>query len=139
MINEKGVKEMCPRKPRKPCSFRGCPELTEGRYCEKHQKQVDSEYNKTSRPFKHLYNTSRWKKLRKQFLQEHPLCVECKFKGAIKAATVVDHIEAHKGDEGLFWNQSNWQPLCKECHDRKTAKEDGRFGKKNIVYSYSNR
>lgn len=139
MIEEKGVKEMCPRKPRKPCSFRGCPELTEGRYCENYQKQVDSEYNKTSRPFKHLYNTSRWKKLRKQFLQEHPLCVECKFKGAIKAAIVVDHIEAHKGDEGLFWNQSNWQPLCKECHDRKTAKEDGRFGKKNIVYSYSNR
>lgn len=104
MIEEKGVKEMCPRKPRKPCSFRGCSEVTEERYCEKHQKQVDSEYNKTSRPFKHLYSTSRWKKLRKQFLQEHPLCVECKFKGAIKAVTVVDHIEAHKDDE-----ESNWQ------------------------------
>jgi len=50
----------------------------------------------------------------------------------------VDHIEAHKGDECLFWNQSNWQPLCKECHDGKTAKEDGRFGGKNIVFSYSN-
>jgi len=29
MINEKRVKDMCPRKPRKPCSFRVCPELTE--------------------------------------------------------------------------------------------------------------
>lgn len=104
MIKEKVVKEMCPRKPRKSCSFRGCPKLTEGSDCEKHQKQVDSEYNKTNIPFKHLYNTSRWKKLRKQFLQENPLCVECKVKGGIKAETVVDHIEAHKGNEGLFWN-----------------------------------
>jgi 5-methylcytosine-specific restriction protein A len=28
----------------------------------------------------------------------------------------------------LFWNETNWQPLCKECHDRKTATEDGGFG-----------
>jgi 5-methylcytosine-specific restriction protein A len=127
---------MCPRKPRKPCRFQGCAELTEERYCDKHKKQVDSEYNRTSRPFKHLYNASRWKKLRKQFLQEHPICVECEAKGVIKAATVVDHIEAHKGDEELFWNQSNWQPLCKCCHDKKTVKEDGRWGKKGRVYSY---
>jgi 5-methylcytosine-specific restriction protein A len=127
---------MCPRKPRKPCRFQGCAELTEERYCDKHKKQVDSEYNRTSRPFKHLYNTSRWKKLRKQFLQEHPLCVECEAKDVIKAATVVDHMEVHKGDEDLFWDESNWQALCKQCHDRKTAKKDGRWGNKNKIYTY---
>ena len=37
-----------PVKPKKPCSFRGCPELTSGRYCVKHQKEVDSDYNKTA-------------------------------------------------------------------------------------------
>ncbi|ADL50540.1 HNH endonuclease [Clostridium cellulovorans] len=128
---------MCPRKPRKPCSVRGCPQLTEGRYCEEHQKQVDTEYNKTSRPFKHLYNTSRWKKLRLQFLQEQPLCVECKSKGVIKAATDLDHIQAHKGDEELFWNINNLQALCHSCHSRKTARDDGRWGKKGRVYSYN--
>nr|WP_292832122.1 HNH endonuclease signature motif containing protein [Mesorhizobium sp.] len=29
----------------------------------------------------------------------------------------------------LFWDRSNWQPLCKPCHDRKTATSDGGFGR----------
>jgi 5-methylcytosine-specific restriction protein A len=28
----------------------------------------------------------------------------------------------------LFWDSSNWQPLCHECHSSKTAREDGGFG-----------
>ena len=43
-------------------------------------------------------------------------------------AREVDHIEPHKGDDTLFWDQDNWQPLCKPCHSRKTATEDGGFG-----------
>ncbi|RKJ07590.1 HNH endonuclease, partial [Butyricicoccus sp. 1XD8-22] len=39
-------------------------------------------------------------------------------------ATVVDHIKPHQGDQSLFWNENNWQPLCKRCHDRKTRTED---------------
>ena len=35
-----------PRKPKHPCSYPGCPELTEGRYCKAHQKEMDREYNK---------------------------------------------------------------------------------------------
>lgn len=125
-----------PVKPKKPCAYPGCPELTNERYCSKHKREEGSQYNRTSRPFKHLYNSSRWKVLRKQFLQEHPLCEECKRKGVIKPATIVDHVVAHKGNEVLFWDQSNWQGLCKHHHDQKTAKDDGRFGRKNIVYSY---
>lgn len=126
-----------PTKPPKPCSFRGCPELTYGRYCEKHQKEVDSDYNKNSRPYKHLYNSSRWRKLRLQFLSAHPLCETCKKHSVIKASEVVDHSRPHKGNERLFWDDSNWQALCKSCHDRKTAKEDGRWGRKGKVYSYN--
>jgi 5-methylcytosine-specific restriction enzyme A len=33
------------------------------------------------------------------------------------AATVVDHVVPHKGDLELFWDQSNWQGVCKACHD----------------------
>ena len=40
--------------------------------------------------------------------------------------TVVDHIVPHRGDQKLFWDKSNWQPLCKACHDRKTWREDNR-------------
>lgn len=45
------------------------------------------------------------------------------------ASTVVDHIKPHKGDQQLFWSKANHQALCKECHDTKTATEDGGFGR----------
>jgi 5-methylcytosine-specific restriction protein A len=48
--------------------------------------------------------------------------------GAYTPATVVDHIKPHKGNAILFWLVSNWQGLCKHCHDVKTATEDGGFG-----------
>jgi predicted kinase len=46
----------------------------------------------------------------------------------ITAGEVVDHIIPHKGDYELFWDEGNWQTLCKRCHDVKTATEDGGFG-----------
>lgn len=46
------------------------------------------------------------------------------------AASVVDHIIPHKGNDDLFWDMSNHQALCKKCHDIKTATEDGGFGNK---------
>lgn len=45
-------------------------------------------------------------------------------KGIHTKATVVDHIVHHRGDKTLFWDESNWQPLCKKCHDKKTWNED---------------
>lgn len=47
----------------------------------------------------------------------------------IRAVYAVDHIIPHKGDPELFWDQDNWQSLCKPHHDRKTATEDGGFGR----------
>ena len=69
-----------------------------------------------------------WQKARIGYLQHNPLCAECSKKGRVTAATVVDHITPHKGDQQLFWERSNWQPLCKPCHSRKTAAQDGGFG-----------
>lgn len=55
-------------------------------------------------------------------MQEQPLCVLCQRLGRIEAATVVDHVVPHRGDELLFWDAGNWQPLCKRCHDTKTGR-----------------
>ena len=32
-------------------------------------------------------------------------------------AIAVDHVTPHKGDEALFFDEDNWSPLCKPCHD----------------------
>ena len=64
---------------------------------------------------------SRWREARKLYLQRHPLCVKCLEERKKPLATVVDHVVPHRGDKKLFCDQSNWQPLCKEHHDKKTG------------------
>lgn len=74
----------------------------------------------------------KWQEARAAFLAAHPLCQceECD-EGRLRLtpATIVDHIVAHKGDRKLFWDRKNWQAMSKPCHDRKTALEDGGFGR----------
>lgn len=72
----------------------------------------------------------RWKKVRILQLTQEPLCCICIDDGRTVQATVVDHIVPHKGDQALMWDGNNHQSLCKSCHDRKTATEDGGFGHK---------
>jgi len=57
-----------------------------------------------------------WQAARLAFLSANPWCVHCRRAGWYVAADVVDHIEPHKGDPGLFWDSNNWQPLCKHHH-----------------------
>lgn len=58
----------------------------------------------------------RWRKARAGYLRVHPLCVAHLANGRVVVATVLDHIVPHKGDMALFWDSSNWQPLCEWCH-----------------------
>ena len=72
-----------------------------------------------------LYNTTRWRKLRKAQLISQPLCEMCKDIGNITEATVVDHVEPHRGNEDKFWT-GPFQSLCKQCHDsHKQRQENG--------------
>jgi 5-methylcytosine-specific restriction enzyme A len=66
----------------------------------------------------------RWEKVRKFYLLAHPLCVMCSQEGRITAASVVDHIKPHKGDQQLFWDPSNWQALCKPHHDSHKQRQE---------------
>lgn len=70
-----------------------------------------------SRPWRHLYNTAKWQRLRRRQLSISPLCVMCAEQGLIAVATVVDHIKEHKGEAELFWDSLNLQSLCKPHHD----------------------
>ena len=70
----------------------------------------------------------KWQQARAGYFRKHPLCVHCEAVGRFTAATDLDHIQPHKGDQVAFWDASNWQGLCKSCHSIKTAGEDGGFG-----------
>lgn len=67
---------------------------------------------------------SRWQKARATYLREHPLCVDHQQRGRIVPATVVDHKVPHRGDQALFWDSSNWQSLCKQCHDSHKQRQE---------------
>lgn len=51
------------------------------------------------------------------WLKQFPLCKLCIDVGVTTPATVVDHVTPHRGSAVLFWDRSNWQSLCKHCHD----------------------
>ncbi|MNY21286.1 HNH endonuclease [compost metagenome] len=116
---------------KKFCLKPGCKNLTDSGYCETHASERKEELQQTDRQrgtaTERGYN-SQWRKARKGFLLKHPLCKHCRDRDRLTEATVVDHIIPHKGDKELFWDRQNWQPLCKKCHDIKTATEDGGFG-----------
>ena len=116
-----------PTAARRPCTWAGCAALvSQGSRCAEHKRKAEHERGSAhERGY-----TSAWTKARAAYLASHPLCARCQRDGRVTAAGVVDHIVPHRGDKALFWDSDgNWQPLCKPCHDRKTATEDGGFGR----------
>lgn len=120
-----------PRRPLKPCSYPGCPNLTEGSYCVEHQAHERARTYIRDPRINKRYD-SRWRKIRNAFLAAHPLCAECERAGRIVAATEVDHITPLS--QGGTHAEENLQALCHSCHSKKTAKEDGRWTPKTYEY-----
>ena len=119
-----------PHKPKKPCSYPGCPKLTDGQYCAEHKKLMDKQYDMyvRSRPAYEFYHSHAWKKKRADFLIEHPFCEECRRQGRLTKATLVDHI-IPIGMGGPTFDDENLQALCASCHGKKSIIEGSRFGK----------
>lgn len=117
---------------RQMCHWPGCSRAAEGYYCEGHKAQAEARKKETrlfagtrraaSAEWHGLYNTARWKRMRKEFLQAHPFCERCG-----QPATIADHITPHRGDAALFYSEANLQALCQACHSRKTLEENGFF------------
>ena len=116
----------------RPCTYPACGVLVRdgtGR-CDRH-KRVEARQLDQQRGTAHERGYGyRWQQAREGYLRSHPLCVAHERKGQVVPATVVDHIIPHRGDMSLFWERSNWQPLCKPCHDFKTATEDSTFARR---------
>lgn len=65
-----------------------------------------------------------WRKARERFLRAHPTCAMCEAEGQLTAATLVDHKVPHRGDQALFWDETNWQSLCRPHHDRAKKQQE---------------
>lgn len=81
----------------------------------KHEDRGDSKY----------YNSKYWKKLRTQYIQEHPICHDCMLEGISRPAEEVHHLTSFmngKTDEerwDLLLDPNNLVSLCiKHHHER---------------------
>lgn len=127
------------RKPKRPCSFPMCLNLTHERYCNHHAdkaKQDQEEREKERhRRYDHLkrdqkaatfYKSKAWERARQQALmRDHGLCQHCLREKRIASADMVHHIKPVR----LFWDLrlvlSNLVSLCNRCHakiDHKSQK-----------------
>ena len=132
----------------KLCAYPGCrmPVPVTEKYCAVHKQRGQAReakfaQDRESRRLRYKGTSSargysyRWKKLRDRYIAQHPHCEECLKEGRVVLATDVDHIRPHKGDIDLLYDETNLQSLCKSCHSRKTAREDGGFGNKKTSMS----
>ena len=102
-----------PRKPKHPCSYPGCPRLTDGRFCEEHSKLEAKRYN------------TEWRRIRKRYASAHPLCEECLKVGRYTPTQVVHHILPLR--EGGTNAEDNMMSLCHSCHGRIHAERGDRW------------
>ena len=117
-----------PRKPKKPCAYPGCPELTDGRYCEKHQKKENARYEKYDRDpaVRRRYGRA-WKRIRDSYVKTHPFCEQCYKNGIIVPVDEVHH--KIPLSEGGTHDRNNLIALCKSCHSKIHAQRGDRWHK----------
>lgn len=119
-----------PQKPKRPCSYPGCPKLTNGRFCEEHAKLDTRQYERFGRnPAIHRRYGRAWKRIRDRFISTHPLCQKCFEQGVLTKAEEVHHILPLS--QGGTHAEENLMALCKSCHSRITAEMGDRWGTRN--------
>lgn len=75
-------------------------------------------HNRDTHHHKHVYNSKRWRILRRSILVNHPICAGCDD----ALATDADHIIPIQAG-GAPYDPLNIQALCSPCHSRKTKQE----------------
>lgn len=63
-----------PRKPKRPCSQPGCPELTHQRFCVAHAKEEARRYERYQRdPATRKRYGRAWRRIRDRFIKANPM------------------------------------------------------------------
>jgi 5-methylcytosine-specific restriction protein A len=98
------------------CKYPGCSNLIESSgYCEKHKTKNRKPFESAIRFNEALYNTTKWRQLRKEILNEQTNCFKC---GLSKNETKLEvhHIIPPRGNEELFFDKNNLVAVCSNCH-----------------------
>ena len=123
-----------PRRAPHPCRHPGCAGLVvgAGRYCPEHSAQGDEQVDAQRPTSSQRGYGYRWQKIRAVYLRAHPICadpfgVHQQAGQLAVAAEDVDHITPLQA--GGSNRAENLQALCHSCHSRKTATENGGWGR----------
>ena len=106
-----------PTKPKRPCSYPGCPNLTNGQYCADHTTIARRQYDKYERAadVNRKYGRA-WKRIRDRHISQHPLCEECIKVGKMTPAAEVHHKTPIS--QGGTHARENLMSLCRSCHNK---------------------
>lgn len=115
-----------PSKPKRPCSYPGCPKLTHGRFCEEHAKKEAQRYEKYDRDpaVRRRYGRA-WKRIRDRYAEAHPLCELCQQNGKLTPTEEIHH--KLPLSEGGTHATENLIALCKSCHAKLHAERGDRW------------
>ena len=106
-----------PGKPKHPCAYPGCPNLSDDRYCEQHRKPVEKNYEQYSRdPMIYKKYGRAWKRIRDSYVKMHPFCERCFEQGILVPVNEVHHKVPIS--QGGTHDRSNRMSLCKSCHNK---------------------
>jgi 5-methylcytosine-specific restriction protein A len=125
-----------PYAPKRPCAYVGCPELVERgeTHCDEHKQETSrGERLRKGSAWAQGYNTA-WERVRQRALKrDNYVCQECLKNYRYVPAEHVDHVVPFHGkNDPLRLLLSNLRSLCRSCHSRKTALEDGGFGNAKV-------
>lgn len=113
-----------PSKPKKPCAYPSCPNLTDKQYCSQHATQMRRSYDKYERAsdVNKTYGRA-WKRIRDRYAAQHPLCEMCEAEGKLTPMEEVHHkLPVSKGGTHA---RDNLMSLCRSCHTKIHHREIG--------------
>src|SRR5699024_10444083 len=115
-----------PRKPKRPCSQPGCPELTHEHFCDEHRKAEARRYERYQRDTNTAKRYGRaWITTRERYPSMNPLCEVVKRNSKLTSLQKAQHnLPLSRGGTH---DESNLMSVCTPCHSSITARDGDRW------------